>query len=101
MAMTLVKKTEEYTIYKRSDDRFAVQDGNRNAVNGDEKVRILAAEGMTMFIVSHEMGFVREVSSRVAFMADGRIVEIGGPHDLFDRPQEARTKDFVSKILRH
>ncbi len=66
-----------------------------------DAIRLLAAEGMTMFIVSHEMGFVREVSSKVAFMADGRIVEIGGPHDLFDRPQEARTKDFVSKILRH
>jgi hypothetical protein len=46
MAMKLVKKTADYTIYKRSDDRFAVKDGNRNSVNGDEKVRILTAEGL-------------------------------------------------------
>ena len=46
MAMKLVKKTAEYTIYKRSDDRFAVKDGNKNAVNGEDKVRILAEEGL-------------------------------------------------------
>lgn len=46
MAMKLVKKTADYTIYKRSDDRFAVKDGNKNAVNGEEKVRILAEEGL-------------------------------------------------------
>ena len=46
MAMKLVKKTEDYSIFKRSDDRYAVQDGNRNAVNGDEKVRILVEEGL-------------------------------------------------------
>ncbi len=66
-----------------------------------DAIRLLAAEGMTMFIVSHEMGFVREVSSKVAFMADGHIVEIADPHELFDRPQRERTRDFVSKILRH
>ena len=66
-----------------------------------DAIRLLAAEGMTMFIVSHEMGFVRELSSRVAFMADGHIVEIGAPDALFDRPQRERTRDFVSKILRH
>jgi hypothetical protein len=46
MAMKLVKKTADYTIYKRSDDRFAVKDGNKNAVNGEEKVRILTEEGL-------------------------------------------------------
>ncbi len=66
-----------------------------------DAVRLLAAEGMTMFIVSHEMGFVREVSSKVAFMADGHIVEIGTPEMIFDAPQMERTKDFVGKILRH
>ena len=65
-----------------------------------DAIRLLAAEGMTMFIVSHEMGFVREVSSRVAFMADGHIVEIAPPNALFDHPQQERTKDFVGKILR-
>jgi polar amino acid transport system ATP-binding protein len=66
-----------------------------------DAIRLLAAEGMTMFIVSHEMGFVREVSSKVAFMADGHIVEVGVPEQLFDRPQGERTRDFVGKILRH
>lgn len=66
-----------------------------------DTVRLLAAEGMTMFIVSHEMGFVREVSSKVVFMADGHVVEIGGPRQIFDEPREARTRDFVGKILRH
>jgi polar amino acid transport system ATP-binding protein len=66
-----------------------------------DAIRLLAADGMTMFIVSHEMGFVREVSARVAFMADGRLVEIGQPKHIFDAPKEVRTRDFVSRILRH
>ena len=66
-----------------------------------DSIRVLAREGMTMLIVSHEMGFIREVSSRVAFMANGKVVEIGPPAQVFDSPREARTRDFVSKILRH
>jgi polar amino acid transport system ATP-binding protein len=66
-----------------------------------DSIRVLAREGMTMLIVSHEMGFIREVASRVAFLAEGRVVEMGGPVAIFDAPKEARTQDFVSKILRH
>ncbi|HWK43476.1 MAG TPA: amino acid ABC transporter ATP-binding protein [Stellaceae bacterium] len=66
-----------------------------------DTIRLLATEGMTMIIVSHEMAFVREVSSKVVFMAEGRVVEVGSPETVFDAPQEARTRDFVSKILRH
>jgi polar amino acid transport system ATP-binding protein len=66
-----------------------------------DSIRVLAREGMTMLIVSHEMGFIREVSSRVAFLDGGRIVEIGAPAEIFDAPKEPRTRDFVSKILRH
>ncbi|MEM7445478.1 MAG: amino acid ABC transporter ATP-binding protein [Pseudomonadota bacterium] len=66
-----------------------------------DSIRQLAAEGMTMIIVSHEMGFVREVSSTVAFMVDGRMVEVGGPADVFENPKEARTREFVNKILQH
>jgi len=66
-----------------------------------DAIRLLAADGMTMFIVSHEMGFVREISARVAFLADGRVVEIGAPQQIFDAPEEPRTRDFVSRILRH
>ena len=61
--------------------------------------RELAEEGMTMVVVTHEMGFAREVASRVVFMADGRILEEGAPADLFDHPQDPRLKDFLSKVL--
>jgi polar amino acid transport system ATP-binding protein len=66
-----------------------------------DTIRLLATEGMTMVIVSHEMAFVREVSSKVVFMAEGRVVEVGPPQTVFDAPQEARTREFVGKILRH
>jgi len=66
-----------------------------------DTIRLLAADGMTMLIVSHEMAFVREVSSKVIFMADGRVVETGPAAEIFDAPREPRTREFVSKILRH
>jgi polar amino acid transport system ATP-binding protein len=66
-----------------------------------DSIRLLAAEGMTMLIVSHEMAFVREISHQVAFMDAGRVVEAGPPATLFDRPREARTAAFVARILRH
>jgi polar amino acid transport system ATP-binding protein len=66
-----------------------------------DAIRLLAGEGMTMLIVSHEMGFIREVSKEVVFMDAGRIVERGPASRIFDAPTEPRTRDFVSKILRH
>ncbi len=65
-----------------------------------DTIRQLAADRITMLIVSHEMGFVREVSDRVAFMADGRIQEIGTPDVIFGRPAVKRTQDFVGRITR-
>ncbi|MDI3481908.1 MAG: arginine/lysine/histidine transport system ATP-binding protein [Tepidanaerobacteraceae bacterium] len=59
----------------------------------------LAREGMTMVVVTHEMGFAREVGDRVIFMDEGRILEEGTPEDIYNRPQNPRTKDFLSKIL--
>ncbi len=59
----------------------------------------LAREGMTMIVVTHEMGFAREVADRVVFMADGQIVEVGTPEHFFTQPVEARTKLFLSQIL--
>ncbi len=59
----------------------------------------LAAEGMTMVVVTHEMGFAREVADRVLFMADGGIVEEGTPEEIFDNPQNERTQDFLKKVL--
>ena len=62
-------------------------------------MRDLAREGMTMAVVTHEMGFAREVADRVVFMADGKILEEGVPEELFDRPKDPRLQDFLSKVL--
>ena len=62
-------------------------------------MRELAGEGMTMIVVTHEMGFAREVADRVIFMADGSIVEAGTPQQIFDEPKEERTRNFLSKVL--
>lgn len=62
-------------------------------------MRELADEGMTMIVVTHEMGFAREVADRVIFMADGAIVEEGTPAEIFDSPKEERTKSFLNKVL--
>ena len=59
----------------------------------------LAKEGMTMVVVTHEMGFAREVGNRVLFMADGKLLEEGSPDDIFNHPQNPRLKDFLSKVL--
>jgi len=64
-----------------------------------EVMKELAREGMTMIVVSHEMGFAREVADRVAMMDDGRIIEIGEPGRFFDHPAHERTQAFLSKIL--
>ncbi len=61
----------------------------------------LAQEGMTMVVVTHEMGFARRVASRVLFMDDGRIAEQGPPDALFGQPQNPRTREFLSKVLPH
>jgi polar amino acid transport system ATP-binding protein len=66
-----------------------------------DTIRVLAADGMTMLIVSHEMGFVREVSSKVVMMDQGSIVETGPPAQVFDAPRTDRCREFVSRILRH
>ena len=62
-------------------------------------IRDLADEGMTMVLVTHEMGFAREVADRVLFMSDGVITEEGAPQQLFDSPQTPRLQDFLSKVL--
>jgi len=66
-----------------------------------DTIRGLAAEGMTMLIVSHEMAFVREVASKVVMMDKGLVVEEGPPKQIFDNPQTDRAREFVGKILRH
>ena len=65
-----------------------------------DTIRILASEGMTMLIVSHEMSFVKEVSNKVVFMDNGSVIEVNDPKIIFDNPKEKRTLDFVSKILK-
>ena len=66
-----------------------------------DTIRGLARDGMTMLIVSHEMAFVREVASKVVMMDKGRVVEVGTPAEIFDRPKSDRAREFVGKILRH
>ena len=61
----------------------------------------MAAEGMTMVVVTHEMGFARRAANRVVFMADGTIVEDAAPEDFFSNPQSSRARDFLGKILSH
>ena len=64
-----------------------------------ELMRELARDGMTMVVVTHEMGFAREVATRVAFMDDGKFLEQAPPDQFFSAPREARTRDFLSKVL--
>jgi glutamate transport system ATP-binding protein len=61
----------------------------------------LAADGMTMVVVTHEMGFARQAANRVVFMDGGQIVEVASPADFFDHPQTDRAQDFLSKVLTH
>jgi polar amino acid transport system ATP-binding protein len=64
-----------------------------------EVMKDLAKEGMTMVVVTHEMGFAREVADRVVFMADGVIAEEGTPEQIFTNPQNLRTQQFLQKVL--
>ena len=64
-----------------------------------EVMKELAKEGMTMVVVTHEMGFAREMADRVIFMADGKIVEEGAPEKIFSAPEQARTREFLAKVL--
>jgi general L-amino acid transport system ATP-binding protein len=64
-------------------------------------MRELASDGMTMMIVTHEMGFAREVADRVVYIDQGTILEVGKPAQIFDEPQHERTKTFLSRVLKH
>jgi glutamate transport system ATP-binding protein len=66
-----------------------------------EVMQQLAEEGMTMVVVTHEMGFARSAADRVVFMADGKIVEDRAPEEFFTAPRSERARDFLSKILHH
>ncbi|MFI6943713.1 amino acid ABC transporter ATP-binding protein [Streptomyces sp. NPDC050418] len=66
-----------------------------------EVMQSLAREGMTMVVVTHEMGFARSAANRVVFMADGKIIEDRAPEEFFNSPESDRAKDFLSKILKH
>ncbi|HEX3983644.1 MAG TPA: amino acid ABC transporter ATP-binding protein [Acidisoma sp.] len=66
-----------------------------------EVMRGLAREGMTMVVVTHEMGFAREVADRVVYIDHGRVLEVGPPAAIFDTPQQERTKTFLSRVLKH
>jgi general L-amino acid transport system ATP-binding protein len=63
-------------------------------------MRGLARDGMTMVIVTHEMGFAREVADRVVYIDHGRILETGTPAEIFDHPRQERTRAFLSRVLK-
>jgi polar amino acid transport system ATP-binding protein len=64
-----------------------------------DAIKQVVAEGMTMIVVTHEMGFAREAADRVVFMADGRITELGTPAEILDRPRDPRTQAFLARVL--
>ena len=64
-------------------------------------IKELAQDGMTMIVVTHEMGFARQVADRVVFMEAGRILEVQPPEHFFDQPRSERTRTFLGKILKH
>ncbi|MGW8364120.1 amino acid ABC transporter ATP-binding protein, partial [Streptomyces wedmorensis] len=66
-----------------------------------EVMQQLARDGMTMVVVTHEMGFARSAANRVVFMADGKIVEDRAPEEFFTAPRSERAREFLSKILKH
>ena len=68
-------------------------------LSGGQKQRVAIVRALAMDVVTHEMGFAREVGNRVLFMADGRLLEQGSPADIFERPQNPRLRDFLSKVL--
>jgi general L-amino acid transport system ATP-binding protein len=66
-----------------------------------DAMKALAGTGVTMVVVTHEMGFARQVADRVVFMDGGRIIETGTPTQIFDHPQEERTRNFLGAVLNH
>jgi len=64
-------------------------------------MRRLAGTGVTMIVVTHEMGFAKQVADRVIFMDSGKLVEMGTPQQIFDNPQEERTRSFLRAVLNH
>jgi ABC-type polar amino acid transport system ATPase subunit len=64
-------------------------------------MRDLAKSGVTMIVVTHEMGFARQVADRVIFMDEGQVIESGSPAEIFDHAKEQRTRDFLSAVLEH
>jgi polar amino acid transport system ATP-binding protein len=65
-----------------------------------DTIRLLARDGMTMLVVSHEMGFIREVATTIVFLDAGRVVETGPPGKILDAPENVRVRDFMRKVLR-
>ena len=90
---------QDFALIAKEDVLFNVMLPLYFSRTGTAKMKRLAQEGMTMVVVTHEMGFAREVGDRVLFMADGKILEQNTPEQIFTNPQEERTKVFLSKVL--
>ncbi len=99
LAQIKVRKRKKEDADRRSRELLARVGEMINEVL--EVMQQLARDGMTMVVVTHEMGFARSAANRVVFMADGRIVEDRAPEEFFTAPRSERAKDFLSKILKH
>ena len=91
----IVEAYKEYKQCKQNiDDSLAMLEEE-----SDEEMRELAKEGMTMAVVTHEMGFAREVGTKIIFMDEGKILEMGTPEEIFGNPKSERLKTFLAKVL--
>jgi ABC-type histidine transport system ATPase subunit len=95
-SVAIAGRGREASCLRRAD--VGVGPGDDHSVG---VMRDLAQEGMTMLVVSHEMGFAREAADRVMFMNEGRIEEEGPPQELFENPKSERTRRFLSRIISH
>ncbi len=95
------KVIELVHLQKQFGENTVLRDINLSVSEGEvlDVMRSLADDGLTMIVVTHEMAFARDVSTNVVFMSDGVICEEGSPEDIFENPQDQKTKDFLSRFL--
>lgn len=95
------KVIELVHLQKQFGENTVLRDINLSVSEGEvlDVMRSLADDGLTMIVVTHEMAFARDVSTNVVFMSDGVICEEGSSEDIFENPQDQKTKDFLSRFL--
>ena len=99
VSIRMLRYYEAESLLKPERTESGYRDYDMAEVRTVERIKLLGAGGMTMVVVTHEMGFAREVADRVLFIDEGNILEQGTPAELFGDPQHDRTKNFLSKVL--